>query len=180
MLRFLQASAAGRAILGVHFLAHPRLWMGKEPTMGSRRNFSALVAAMFVLSACVQATPPPPMATDLSLEPPAPATALGATSRPAQELLPTPTPRPPVAVPEISAQEQQFLMQGYRWLIPFDGIRPVYNPRFTNGETADLDPEELVIGIAVNGEAKAYPVSVLRFREMVNDEIGGLPILVTW
>lgn len=36
------------------------------------------------------------------------------------------------------------------------------------------------MGIAINGEAKAYPVSVLRFREIVNDELGELPILVTW
>jgi len=37
-----------------------------------------------------------------------------------------------------------------------------------------------VMGAAVGDEAKAYPVSVLRFREMVNDELSGLPILVTW
>jgi len=36
------------------------------------------------------------------------------------------------------------------------------------------------MGVAIQGEAKAYPVSVLRFREMVDDELGGLPILVTW
>jgi hypothetical protein len=36
------------------------------------------------------------------------------------------------------------------------------------------------MGVALNGEAKAYPVTVLRIREMVNDELGGLPILVTW
>jgi hypothetical protein len=40
--------------------------------------------------------------------------------------------------------------------------------------------DELVIGVSVEGEAKAYPITVLRFREMVNDELGKLPILVTW
>ena len=28
--------------------------------------------------------------------------------------------------------------------------------------------------------AAAYPIRVLRFREIVNDEVGGVPILVTW
>ncbi len=34
--------------------------------------------------------------------------------------------------------------------------------------------------ITLDGEAKAYPVSVLRFREMINDELAGIPILVSW
>jgi hypothetical protein len=34
--------------------------------------------------------------------------------------------------------------------------------------------------VAWGGEAKAYPVCVLRFREMVNDSLAGVPILVSW
>ena len=37
-----------------------------------------------------------------------------------------------------------------------------------------------IMGVAIEGEAKAYSVTVLRFREMVNDELAGWPILVTW
>jgi hypothetical protein len=65
-------------------------------------------------------------------------------------------------------------------LLPFDAIRPIYEPQFVTGDEAPFDQEELVMGVAIQGEAKAYPVSVLRFREMVDDELGGLPILVTW
>jgi hypothetical protein len=65
-------------------------------------------------------------------------------------------------------------------LLPFDAIRPIYEPQFVTGDEAPFDEEELVMGVAIQGEAKAYPVSVLRFREMVDDELGGLPILVTW
>lgn len=65
-------------------------------------------------------------------------------------------------------------------LIPFDGIRPVYEPAFVTAEEAPLDDDELIIGIALDGEAKAYSISVLRFREMVNDELAGIPTLVTW
>ena len=65
-------------------------------------------------------------------------------------------------------------------LIPLDGIRPVYQPQFVDAAAAPLHDEELVIGVSIEGEAKAYPITVLRFREMVNDELGKLPILVTW
>ena len=61
-----------------------------------------------------------------------------------------------------------------------DGIRPVYEPRFVAAADAPLEDEELIIGISLEGDAKAYPITVLRFREIVNDELGGLPILVTW
>ncbi len=65
-------------------------------------------------------------------------------------------------------------------LIPFDGIRPVYDPQFSSGADAPLQDDELVLGVAWDGEAKAYPITVLRFREIVNDELAGIPTLVTW
>ena len=36
------------------------------------------------------------------------------------------------------------------------------------------------MGVTINGESKAYPVGMLNFRETVIDEVGGVPILVTW
>lgn len=65
-------------------------------------------------------------------------------------------------------------------LLPRDAIAPVYDPEFVSAEDSPLLDDELIMGFAIDGEAKAYPVTVLRFREMVNDELAGLPILVTW
>lgn len=65
-------------------------------------------------------------------------------------------------------------------LLPYDAIRPIYEPEFATANEAPLEDDELVIGISLNGESKAYPITVLRSREMVNDELGGKPILVTW
>ena len=36
------------------------------------------------------------------------------------------------------------------------------------------------MGVEINGESKAYPVGPLNYREMVNDVVGGVPVLVTW
>jgi hypothetical protein len=65
-------------------------------------------------------------------------------------------------------------------LLPYDGIAPVYKPEFVPATESPLEPDELVMGISINRESKAYPVSVLRFREMVDDELAGWPILVSW
>ena len=43
-----------------------------------------------------------------------------------------------------------------------------------------MDSKELVIGVSINEESRAYPIRTLRFREIANDELGGTPILVTW
>jgi hypothetical protein len=68
----------------------------------------------------------------------------------------------------------------FQQLLPRDAIFPIYEPTLGAPEDAPLDPEELVIGVSLGGEARAYPIRPLRFREMVNDELGGVPILVTW
>ncbi len=72
------------------------------------------------------------------------------------------------------------LPEGFRQLLPRDGIRPIYDPVFTSAAEVDWRDGTQVIGVAAGGEAKAYPVSFLDRHEMVNDVIAGDPILVTW
>lgn len=72
------------------------------------------------------------------------------------------------------------LPDGFRQLLPRDAIRPIYEPQFTTADGVEWPDDTQVIGVAVEGEAKAYPVSVLDQHEMVNDVLAGEPILVTW
>ena len=67
-----------------------------------------------------------------------------------------------------------------RQLLFEDAIRPIYDPEFISPADAALNPYELVIGVEINGEVRAYPIGPLVRREMVNDVVGGVPILVTW
>ena len=72
----------------------------------------------------------------------------------------------------------------YTWaqLLGRDAIRPIYEDEveFVEAKSAPYDDNELVIGIEINGEAKAYAIGPLNSREMVNDVVGGTPVLVTW
>ena len=65
-------------------------------------------------------------------------------------------------------------------LIPRDSIKPIYEPTFIRPAEAGLMNADLVIGLSLNGDSRAYPVHILRRREMVNDVVGGVPILATW
>ncbi len=72
------------------------------------------------------------------------------------------------------------LPEGFRQILPRDAIAPVYDPSFVAGRDIGWPDDAQVIGVELDGEAKAYPVSFLNGREMVVDEIAGIPILVTW
>ncbi|MEH6402774.1 MAG: DUF3179 domain-containing protein [Sneathiella sp.] len=62
-----------------------------------------------------------------------------------------------------------------------DGIPAIDNPKFVKASgVTHLAETEPVIGVVLNGVAKAYPLQVLMWHEIVNDTIGDIPITVTF
>ena len=58
---------------------------------------------------------------------------------------------------------------------------PLDNPEFVSADAATfLKPDDRVLGLTVGGESRAYPISMLTFHHVANDELGGLPVLVTF
>ena len=43
-----------------------------------------------------------------------------------------------------------------------------------------LVSDDAVIGVTINGHTRAYPLSILHVHEIIHDELGGVPIAVTW
>ncbi|MDP6479178.1 MAG: DUF3179 domain-containing (seleno)protein [Phycisphaerales bacterium] len=43
-----------------------------------------------------------------------------------------------------------------------------------------LVSDDAVIGVAIGDEARAYPLSILHVHEIIHDELGGIPIAITW
>ena len=65
---------------------------------------------------------------------------------------------------------------------PKDGIPSIDDPRFESADQADrwLDEGDRIIGIHRNGQARAYPQSILVWHEIVNDTINGENIAITY
>jgi hypothetical protein len=62
-----------------------------------------------------------------------------------------------------------------------DGIPPIDEPRFlAAAEVEFLEPQEPVIELVVRGEARAYPIQILIWHEIVNDVVRGVPVAVTF
>jgi hypothetical protein len=91
----------------------------------------------------------------------------------------------PVNVPDPGSvldpvEEGEPLPAGYRPVLERDGIAPIYEPRFLAADKVDYPDDALVLGVEIEGEAHAYPINVLNFREIVIDEVGGTPIIASW
>jgi Protein of unknown function (DUF3179) len=64
---------------------------------------------------------------------------------------------------------------------PPDGIPPVDRPRFQAAAAVDwLAAAEPVAVVDLGGQAKAYPLQILVWHEIVNDTVGGVPVSVTY
>ena len=65
---------------------------------------------------------------------------------------------------------------------PKDGIPAIDDPQFESVADADqwLDDLEAVQVVDLNGDARAYPVQVMVWHELVNDTVGGEPVVVTY
>ena len=65
---------------------------------------------------------------------------------------------------------------------PKDGIPAVDQPRFVSVEEANswLQPQEPVVLLQVGDDARAYPLQILVWHEIVNDTVDGVPVLVTF
>jgi hypothetical protein len=138
-------------------------------------------------------------AEDAGLPQPTPAPEPGAAAEPverpgADEAEPTadPTAEPPRPTGRLN-------VSGFGWSTDFsignidlseiisggpgkDGIPSIDEPRFETIEEAAgwLDAQAPVIAFELNGEARAYPLAILMWHEIVNDTLGGVPVVVTF
>jgi len=62
-----------------------------------------------------------------------------------------------------------------------DSIPAIDEPKFdTTVNATDMEADERVIGLSINGDHRAYPINILSTHEIVNDVVGGQPVAVTW
>jgi thiol-disulfide isomerase/thioredoxin len=153
-----------------------------------------------VLSACGPTLSLPPAgaegdATQVPASPTAtevPTPEAEASATPSPSAIPT---TPPTLLPEESppvGAESQFSTDFSKHSVPYseilsggppkDGIPAIDEPQFVSVEEADgwLEPQEPVVLAQVGDDARAYPIQIFMWHEIVNDTIGGVPVTVTF
>ncbi|MCP4431886.1 MAG: DUF3179 domain-containing protein [Gammaproteobacteria bacterium] len=64
---------------------------------------------------------------------------------------------------------------------PKDGIPAISNPKFVSVEQAShVSSSDRIVGITLDGVSKAYPISILNWHEIVNDEVNGQHFAITY
>ncbi len=62
-----------------------------------------------------------------------------------------------------------------------DCIPSIDEPSYLLAEDVDfLADDALVMGLDINGDQRAFPIRILDYHEIVNDQIGGQAVIVTW
>jgi hypothetical protein len=63
----------------------------------------------------------------------------------------------------------------YEWV-----FHPAGSPEFTPAAKAQVEADDMVLVVKVNGESRAYPIRTMGYHHIVNDWVGGLPIAATY
>ncbi len=61
-----------------------------------------------------------------------------------------------------------------------DAIPAITRPEVAGANASFMKPDDRVLGVVVNGEARAYPLGILWWHEVVNDTLGGANVLVSY
>ena len=144
----------------------------------------AILIALFAAS-CVATAPAATRPQDAAPAPDTNATGDAGASSPASSISLLPAEEPPFSTANWSTD---FTRRTVEWSSilsggpPKDGIPAVDNPSFEDVDAAatwlsDRDP---VILFAHNDATRAYPLAVLIWHEIVNDEVGGKPVAITF
>lgn len=64
---------------------------------------------------------------------------------------------------------------------PRDGIPAINEPKFESADEADwLRDKDRVLALVIQGQARAYPIRILNWHEIVNDKVGDQRFAVTY
>ena len=65
---------------------------------------------------------------------------------------------------------------------PPDGIPSIDSPKFNSVIDGNkfLGDSDKIVGININGDIRAYPLQILVWHEIVNDNVGGIPVAITY
>ena len=100
------------------------------------------------------------------------------TTAPADALDTTATQPAPTNTPSVAASRDLEIVT----LLRKDAIPAILEPEFLTVAEADeqMQDDELVIGVSIDGDSRAYSVNMLSRHEIANDVVGGKSVAVTW
>lgn len=156
---------------------------------------------LVVLVACSTSSSPLPTPTPQDTSSPQPTSTSDLDQGDGEEPVPSPTNSPPSPedadqvegqpVPETATPaptptlepdkpQQLFIPDKVSAVDETTNFPSLTDPEFITADQASLSADDLVLGLSMGGESKAYPLRQMWFHHIANDTIGGLPVAVTY
>ena len=74
----------------------------------------------------------------------------------------------------------QDLSDGYVQILQRGAIEAIDEPEFVTADEAEIADDAWVLGLVIDGEARAYSLNLLNAHEIVNDRIGDTKFAAAW
>ena len=68
----------------------------------------------------------------------------------------------------------------FEQLLPRGTLASIDDPSFVTADEAEIADESWVLGVVIDGQAKAYSLAILNSHEVVNDVISDQPVAAVW
>lgn len=85
-----------------------------------------------------------------------------------------------LAVWVVAGAAAEELPKGYQQILPRGRIASIDAPRFVPAAKARIPGDAWVLGIVIDGEARAYSLNLLNRHEVVNDRVGEQGFAAVW
>ena len=76
--------------------------------------------------------------------------------------------------------QEKDIFSEFRQIIPRGRIAAITEPKFDSADKANIDDDSWVLGVVIDGVAKAYSLSLLNSHEVVNDQVGDTKFAAVW
>lgn len=83
------------------------------------------------------------------------------------------------ASPPTAAQKRE-VPKGFQQILPRGAIAAIDFPRYVSATEADIRDDAWVLGVIINGKARAYSLDLLNAHEVVNDSVGETNFAAVW
>jgi hypothetical protein len=80
----------------------------------------------------------------------------------------------------MACSQPRDLPREFEQILPRGAISAITAPEFVSAEEAEIGDHSWVLGVVVNGQARAYSLNLLNSHEIVNDRIGETAFAAVW
>lgn len=80
----------------------------------------------------------------------------------------------------VACAQNKDLPKEFKQILPRGRIAAITNPQFVPANKANIADDSWVLGVVIDGEARAYSLNLLNSHEVVNDQIGETAFAAVW